>query len=379
MTISLVLILTLFIACASKEALPSAPVATAPLTVDKETAKEGQEVEWEELKIQAKKEGKVVVGAFAGYNTKEALMGPLKTKFGLNLEWITAPGPTLVAKVTSERNAGVFTFDILITGPDTPYRVLRPQGIIKPLDDWLLLPEVKDPKVWLGGKLLFYDEEHTILTMTATPTGHLTINPKLVDINKFKSLQQDLLDPKWKGKIVMHSPKAGGSGRRWATEYMDILGPDFLKQLVNQEPILIDSHRLAAEWVARDKYSIGIAISADEVISFIEAGSPVAMLYPSEGIYLASAGGNVMVLDQAPHPKATKVFINWLLSREGQILWSKGGNEHTARVDIKTEELEIYPYKIRQPGVKYYYTLSREFSSVRHDKAINEIFAPLLR
>lgn len=378
--LSLGVFLTIIIlsGCATRVVPVEKPLAQDRLFQQTKVAgREPWVVEWEELQIKAKQEGKVFVGSSAG-GARDALSGPLKKKFGLDLEWLASASGALIARINTERKAGLYLFDILITGPDTPDASLRPSGAIVPLEDWLLLPEVKDTKVWYGGKPIFYDEEHTLLAMTATPTGDLTINTTRVSPAEIKSLR-DLLDPKWKGKIVMHSPIGGGSGRRWSTFIVDLLGYDFLKQLVNQSPVLTDNHRLAAEWVARGKYSIGIAIRFEDVISFVEAGAPLARIYTSEGGYLSASGGYIMILDKAPHPKATRLFVNWLLSREGQILWSKGSTDHTARTDVKIEELEIHPLKIRQPGVKYHNTLSRAQSSVRYEKEIAEIFSSLLR
>lgn len=365
------------VSCTAQRAAPEEKLAAA-LQEPGSAMKQGWEKEWEALVREARKEGRVFVASSGGTETRDAIAGPLRQKFGIELEWLTSPSSALVAKINTERSANLFLFDMLISGPDTAYDNLRPKGAIVPLDKWLLLPEVKDPSAWLGGKVLFYDEEHTIVAMTATPTGQLSINTVLVRPGEFKSLQ-DLLDSRWKGKIVMHSPRGGGSGRRWAGVYADVLGYDFLRQLVKQEPVLVADHRIGAEWIARGKYAIGIALRSEDVRPFMEAGSPVAQVLPLEGGYLASSGGNVMVMDRAPHANATRVFLNWVLSREGQTYWSRGSTDHTARVDIKPEELGIPASNIRQPGAKYLYTLTRESSPVKHEKELSEIFAPLLR
>jgi ABC-type Fe3+ transport system substrate-binding protein len=61
-----------------------------------------------------------------------------------------------------------------------------------------------------------------------------------------------------------------------------------------------------------------------------------------EGMGIASSGGNLGLANQAPHRNAAKVFVNWLLSREGQITvqtsYAKAGNPvNSLRIDIPKE------------------------------------------
>jgi ABC-type Fe3+ transport system substrate-binding protein len=61
---------------------------------------------------------------------------------------------------------------------------------------------------------------------------------------------------------------------------------------------------------------------------------PISTL--KEGYYAASGSGNVVLLKNAPHPNATKVFVNWLLSKQGQTAITKALGQPTRRFDVDT-------------------------------------------
>jgi ABC-type Fe3+ transport system substrate-binding protein len=59
----------------------------------------------------------------------------------------------------------------------------------------------------------------------------------------------------------------------------------------------------------------------------------------------------VGVVNRAPHPNAAKVYLNWLLSRDGQLDWSRATGVGSRRTDIPTDHLP--DYVVPRPGVKY--------------------------
>jgi ABC-type Fe3+ transport system substrate-binding protein len=70
---------------------------------------------------------------------------------------------------------------------------------------------------------------------------------------------------------------------------------------------------------------------------FIKAGLPVKPLSAiKEGYYAATGSGNLAILRNLPHPNASKVFVNWLLSKEGQTAVTKALGQPTRRFDVDT-------------------------------------------
>jgi ABC-type Fe3+ transport system substrate-binding protein len=99
----------------------------------------------------------------------------------------------------------------------------------------------------------------------------------------------------------------------------------------------------------------------------------------TEGTPTTASMGNISVLKQNPHPNATIVFLNWLLTREGQAVFSQSLRMPSARVDVPTTGLD--PYYVRQPGEKIFNNYEAELAQLR-GKMIpmaKDIFSPLLK
>lgn len=182
--------------------------------------------------------------------------------------------------------------------------------------------------------------------------------------------------------IVMLNPSRPGPSARWnsAVAHM-IMNWDFIEKLVKQLELAEDS-RLVAEYVAKGKYSIALAPEAGIVIDFMEAGAPLAFINPKEGVYETTGQNNVSLLRDRPHPYASRLFLNWFLSKEGQSIVARTDLRQTSRLDIPEEILRQLPdAKKRQPGVKYFNTETEEFMAKEEEslKKIKEIYGSLTR
>ena len=72
----------------------------------------------------------------------------------------------------------------------------------------------------------------------------------------------------------------------------------------------------------------------------MKAGLPVEPLPPiKEGTYVSMGNGGPIVIKNGPHPNATKVLINWLLSKEGQEIYSKAQGQPSRRLERSIQSL----------------------------------------
>lgn len=130
--------------------------------------------------------------------------------------------------------------------------------------------------------------------------------------------------PNGKVKLLFLDPGTPGSGASMWSFLWQLKGEEHLKKLVGQQLLLGRDQRLLAESLATAKVSLTTGLSFCSFVSFIKAGLPVkALPNPTEGTYVSSSSGNVVILENAPRPNGAKLFLNWLLSKEGQQFFPK--------------------------------------------------------
>ena len=160
----------------------------------------------------------------------------------------------------------------------------------------------------------------------------------------------------------------------------NILDLEFFRQLAKQEPIIIRDQRLQVEWLAQGKYAIAYAPQTAVVADFQQAGASISYITPKEGTYLSSGSGNVSLVNRAPHPKAARIFINWMLTKEGVNIFSQAFGSHGARIDVSTEGIDDIMQ--RKPGVKYWIGAHTEEFQLKEPEMMipaNEIFGALVK
>ncbi|MBI4333323.1 MAG: extracellular solute-binding protein [Chloroflexi bacterium] len=370
-----VLALLLFLGC-TLQRTPAVEVPAAEPKSIGEPVKPAWQQEWEKTLAAARREGNILVSSSAGPHQNEALREGLMRAYGLNIEFVVGTGAQRLQKLFSERRAGLYLVDIYLTAPNSFINELKPGGVLDPIKPRLVLPEVLDPNTWYGGKQIYVDSEGThIVAMSYFPYADILVNTDLVRPNEIGT-NKDLLSPKWKGKIVMTDPTGSGSGQRWFQMVSRSLGYDFMRDFVKQEPQLSRDYRQQVEWVARGKYAVHVGVYAASVGEFMDAGAPIKYVQATDVMY-AGAGNPMGLVNRAPHPNAAKVFINWLLTKEGQSIYSKAYLMQSARVDVPTDYLP--PEMVRRSGAAYLSMDAEEVLLERPSvqKEAEKIFGPL--
>ena len=310
-------------------------LAFFPLSLLAQTAKPDEE--WAKVVAAAKKEGKVVVSVPASAELRKKMEEVFRKRFpGIDLELLPARGASNINRILEENKAGLHYFDLHVGGTNSIVTGLLAQGILEPVPPFMILAEVKDAKNWWGGHIWADNARQHIYMFQAYLTEKQSHNAEEVKPEEVRSYD-DLLLPKWKGKIAILDPRTPGSGDStwgflWATK-----GEEYLRKLVAQDMIIGRNQRQLAESVAKGKASLSIGLSYYVYRPFVKADLPVKPLpTPKEGSYASSGSGNLAVLKSAPHPNATKVFVNWLLSQEGQEVFTRAMGQASRRFDVDT-------------------------------------------
>jgi len=318
----------------------------------------GQPVtDWDRLVEAAKREGTVSVIGPTGDDRRTVLTEPFEKKYGITVEFLGDNGPGVPPRISSERGAGLYLWDLFVGGTTTCLESLAPMGVLHPLEPVLLLPEVTDPASWRGGQLEFVDDARSILAMTPFQRGTLFINPNLVRADEIKSYR-DLLDPKWKGKLVIDDPRKAGAGQATFTFFYrhPELGADFIRALARQEPLILRDYLQQLDGVGQGRYPLVIGSSDAIAEQRIKSGVPIAIVDPrqiKEGSDVSPASGALTLFNNQPHPNAARLYVNWLLSKEGQTAFAQGTGYISSRVDVPTDH--TFPWRVPMPGaVKTY-------------------------
>jgi iron(III) transport system substrate-binding protein len=307
--------------------------------------------DWNETLNAAKKEGNVAVITDVTSAIRDALTLPFQEKFGIPVELFGALGREVPPRIAAERKAGRYLWDVFVHGTTTGLESMIPMGAFDPLEPALILSDVKDPKTWRGG-IEYLDPNKMLLTMTPFQRGTIFYNPKLVNAKEFKS-HKDLLDPKWKGKLILDDPRRAGPGQATFTFFYlhPDLGPDFIRALGKQQITIMKDFAQEVDAIGQGRYPVLVGTADFVATARAKQGVPIAIADPrqlKEGTDVSPANGALALFNRAPHPNAAKIYINWLLSKEGQTVFARASGYVSGRLDVSNDHTE--PWRVPQAG-----------------------------
>lgn len=323
--------------------------------------KQSWENEWDRVLADAKKDGGLFVySGGIGRTVVDVLTKSMSDKFGLRADFLSGRGQETLSRLASERRAGLYQADVYIAGTGSATGIAKPAGYLDPLGPALFIPEVLDAKSWFGSELPWVDKDRYVFAFLGVAKTPVVINTGLVKPEEIKSWN-DLLNPKWKGKITFNDPSLSGGGvSLFAALALGIMDMDYLRKLGEQHLAFSRDNRQQAEWVARGKYAIALGLEEEPLVRMIEAGAPLELIVPQEGSYTTASAGSVALINRAAHPNAARLFVNWLLTKEGQTLFSRAYGSQSNRVDVPTDFLD--PRVQRRPRIEYVKTDTEEWA-----------------
>ncbi len=299
-------------------------------------APQGKNTEWEKIVQAAKKEGKVVASIPPSPELRKGMEIAFTRRYGISVEFLPARGGAIIQRMVSEAKANVQYFDLHFGGTESIVTGLLPENILEPVEPSFALPEVKDAKQWWGGHFWVDNARRFVYPFVAYQTVSLWCNPNEYKAPEFQSFD-DLLNPKLKGRIGMSDPRVSGAGNSMWSHMLAIKGEEFLKRLIAQKPFVGRDLRLLGDNLSKGKIAVTVGIGYSELLPFIKATLPIAPLpTPREGVFATSGYGNLVVFKNAPHPNAAKVFVNWLLSHDGQEIFGRAMGVASRRLDVDT-------------------------------------------
>ena len=363
----------LLAACGSPDPTPtppSGPGGEEPLT--------GFEAEWAALIEAAQEEGRLIVSGSGGVAEIAPVYRIWGEKFGIRVTIARGSGSENADRMLAEQAVGRYSIDMVHGGASSISQRLMPNDAVIRIEQILFHPEVIDKSLWYGGKLWFRDPEdafmlaHSARVIQGSGLDTVWFNTDLVSVEELEMWQgyRDVYEM-FEVSMVDADP-ISSSG---ATDFFDpFRGAEYWEYIYGKDVFYTNDPRLIADSLAKGGFKIAWASSSArrELQSLRDVGAPVQNYgtvrleqgwpaYESFPVLEPSgSGGSFAVAPNQPHPNATKLWVNWLLSREGMttVHTTRGEGETLPhdRVSLRDDGIPVGltdPAFRREPGVVY--------------------------
>jgi iron(III) transport system substrate-binding protein len=278
-----------------------------------------------ELIAAAKKEGKVAFYTAMDLQFAQKLGKTFEEKYpGISARVERSGAERVFQRVAQEYGANIHAVDVVNTADQAHCIIWKRNG-------WLLpyLPQ----EVAQHYDKRYYDPEGFSIT-TRILISPIAYNTSLVKKEEAPKSFKDLLDPKWAGKLVKAHPAYSGTIMNATFEIARDLGWDYFEKLAKQRVMQVQSATDTPKKISLGERAVMVDGAGYLVIRYKEQGQPVEIVYPEEGVPLAT--GPSAVFKAAPNPNAARLFQNWMHSRDAQQLlvdWARQYSPHGQTVE----------------------------------------------
>ncbi|MBV8850061.1 MAG: extracellular solute-binding protein [Methylobacteriaceae bacterium] len=271
---------------------------------------------WDEIVAAAKKEGVVTVYTTTlGAVFHKILAARFKDKYGIEVNFLDLRGSEVRERIRIEQVAKHRNGDVVQLSPVSLEEV-NTEGNLQPLPDvpnqTNLLPQFARTDFSIPSQVYGFG---------------MLINTRLVKADEEPKSWQDLLDPKWRGKILSDDFRAAGGGEVFFEATYDKLGRSFHEKLAQQNLVFSRDLGSSERRVAMGEYAIRIPQHFTTFLSL--KGLPVKFIAPTEGLTYIQFDS--AILKDAPHPNAALLLINFYLELDSQTVIANSGLAPTVK------------------------------------------------
>ena len=261
-----------------------------------------------ELVEAAKKEGKVVFYTSTDIQAAEGLAKAFEAKYpGVRAQVERTGAERVFQRIVQEYASNIHAVDAVESTDLVHFVYWKRQG-------WLAAYVPEDVARW-PASARDADGFYAAPRATFSVIGY---NTEQLKSENAPTSYADLLDAKWKGKIVKAHPAYSGNCLTATFVLSRLLGWEYFERLSVQRVMQVQSANDPPKKLALGERPV--MLDGTEYVTLLakSKGAPVAIVYPREGSPLVAGGSGVM--KDAPHPNAARLFISFLFSREGQQL-----------------------------------------------------------
>jgi iron(III) transport system substrate-binding protein len=254
---------------------------------------------------QARKEGKVVWYSSLGLSLAQKVCDAFNKKgLGVTCELNRDGSERIFQKLMQEAGAGLAIADVVHTSDISHFLDFKAKGMLlryAPAGSEKFRPEFRDP-----------DGLYWVLRGTPYVLAYNTQRVSKADAPK---RWRDLLDARWKGKLVHAHPGYSGIVVTGMTGVLGALGWDYYGGLAKNNPLVVQSAEDPPMKIAGGEAWVGVA-GEYNFYRAAKKGNPIEIVFPEEGVPFVSSAN--AILAKAPHPNAARVFTDFLFGKEAQ-------------------------------------------------------------
>lgn len=281
----------------------------------------------------AKKEGKVVWYSSLALDVAQKICNTFTQRHpGVTCELTRSGSGRIFQRIMQEVKANLAIADVVETSDAGHFLDFKGQGMLQayePAGTKAIRADLKDP-------------EATFHTMRGTPYV-IAYNTRLVPKDQAPRKWQDVLDPKWRGKVAHGHPGYSGVVTTGMVGILSKYGWDYFAALAKNQPVLGQSAEDPPVKLAGGEGSI--AVSGEyNFFKSRKKGNPVEIVFPDDLVPFVNSP--VAILKRAPHPNAAKLFIDYLFGKEAQQIMADDG------VTVVNEAVTYPPGKVHMKEIK---------------------------
>ena len=281
----------------------------------------------------ARREGNVVFYGPLNINDSTMLLKRFEEKYPfIKTELLRMSAEPLLNRILTEDRAGRNVVDVI---NNTIINALKKARLLQPYrssENSAYPDQFKDPEGYW-----------TTLHNNYYVVGY---NSKLVGAKDAPKDWHDLVHPKWKGKIGMDQEEY-----EWYAATMEYWGLEkaqkFHRALARQGIHWRKGHTLISQLIVAGEFPLGI-VYAHRAESMKKAGAPIELVKTSDPVFVALSPAGVAA--KAPHPNAAKLLLDFLLSKEAQLML-RSVNRTSGRLDVDPLVPEMHPSKLRLAAI----------------------------
>jgi iron(III) transport system substrate-binding protein len=270
----------------------------------------------------AKKEGKVVWYTSLALPSAEKVAKLFEAAYpGLKVDVNRTGSERILSRVMQELQAGIKNVDVVHTSDAGHFVLLKSKNLLAKYT-----PAGVD--TFPAG---FKDKDGYFYGLRATVTV-IAYNTKAVTAAEAPKTWKDLLDPRWKGKLVTAHPGYSGVIATHVLALVNQYGWDYFKQLARNRLMLVQSAVDPAGVVASGERAVAVDGGEYTFYQTKKKGNPIEIVYPKEGVPLVVSPTAIMSF--APHPTAARLFTDFTFSREVQQVMADSEGLYTGHPEV---------------------------------------------